>query len=223
VADEAVFAIMDQTADPLSTSTAAFTTADCVSYLSTINHDMGMTGGAERGGGGEGGGNRVDFRDTAAFLDRKTGADGRWPSSSSCRFPHQLAYHRLCGRQQGLRRRADQKHCDNRHLLYLPGSAQNAADREYPSVSCAPTAAALPARLRCLYRIIKATPIPRGHRLRRADTFVNLKFEKPPKGNYTWCSSGKSGDLYDGIEQPLRVTDSESKCSWSRISTFPTA
>ncbi|HNX63621.1 MAG TPA: Ig-like domain-containing protein [Oscillospiraceae bacterium] len=76
VVDEAAFAIMDQTVDPLKELYSSIDFPQSKPYYSYVQHILGDLSAGERGGGGEGTAPRRDFKDTAAFVTGMTDSDG---------------------------------------------------------------------------------------------------------------------------------------------------
>lgn len=77
VADEAVFAVASQYADPLEEIYADIYLPWVQQYYSYEQYSMEADSAGEMGGGGDDGGARKDFRDTAAFMSAVTDSKGQ--------------------------------------------------------------------------------------------------------------------------------------------------
>ncbi|MBQ2823484.1 MAG: Ig-like domain-containing protein [Oscillospiraceae bacterium] len=77
VADEAVFAVANQTADPLNSIYRDIGLPYVEQYCSYVQHSLYADGAGEMGGGGDDGGARKNFKDTAAFIDSTTDENGQ--------------------------------------------------------------------------------------------------------------------------------------------------
>ena len=77
ISDEAVFAVAPQNADPLEEIYADIYLPLVHQYYSYEQYSMEADGAAEMGGGGDGGGTRRNFKDTAAFMSAVTDSDGK--------------------------------------------------------------------------------------------------------------------------------------------------
>ena len=77
VADEASFAVANQSADPLNEIYKDIYGGYAVQYYSYVEHCINEANAGEMGGGGDDSNLRKNFKDTAAFLTDVTGTDGK--------------------------------------------------------------------------------------------------------------------------------------------------
>lgn len=210
VVDESVFAILEQNADPLRDFYAQVWYPNILSYVSYHDYSDPNTGGGEMGGGGSDG-TRTDFSDMAYFFTGMT--DEKGEATFSFELPDSLTSWRITAQtvKEGKYLGVGVKNVVTTGTFFLQPVAPEAvltgddtvvALRAYGEGIASDAEVAYTVTLKGdgYEQSVEATG--------QANSYVNVQLETPPKGSYTLVMEGRSGELYDGIERTLTVSES---------------
>ncbi len=217
--DEAVFAIQDVTADPLSALYSSAYSANLNFYTSYHQYDLIGYGGAEKGGGGGDEGVRSDFKDTAAFVTATTDSSGK--ANLEVQLPDNITSWRATTQAitENLCAGADETNIIVTGRFFISGLVSDQLiDGDDATLSLRSFGTAINPSDMVDYTIeIKGgTESQKITASGAAKSYTVAKIPALPKGSYTLTMSAKCGDLLDAIEQPLKVLDSGIEVSLSK-------
>ncbi len=211
IVDEAIFAMGEDQANILSSLYESRFYRSPEAFVSYVQHNFLGMGGGEKGGGGDGG-IRATFKDTALFIDLTTDSNGK--AKVSYTLPDNLTKWRITAQAvtPELMAGTNTANIVTAGTFFVqPVMPTIALTDEDVVLSLRSYGTGVNTTSPVEYTATIAGGAGQTQTVTASSTagsLTHLKFKPLSPGSYTITLEATSGELYDGIEQPLRVVKS---------------